>query len=170
MAVEPQVLAQVGARAEEVRSALRAGITATRGKFLGGMPAAEAAKALESLRGPIDAWAKRGDDAARTGLVPSANGWPGWLKAGETFVAGINDITKLGLDANLDNITTAVAEIPDDVKRVAKKAAQVIKDATDTVSKAAGSAAWDLVKPLLLPLGLIAVGLVAFAVIRSRGL
>ena len=173
--IEPQLLAQVNDRAGRVRDALKSSIAKCDGKFLGGKPASAAASALRALQPRVDSWATRGELAAKSGRAPmSSDGktpttWAKWIDSGEVFLSGINDITNEGLNTNLELIKTSVAEIPADTQRavttIAKTAATVVQETADVASSAASS----LIRPLLLPLAIVAVGLVAFAVIKSGG-
>lgn len=172
---EPQLLAQVNDRAKAVQTALTRGIAACDSKFLGGQPAASAASALRALKPSIDAWATRGVLAAQTGKLPTATDgktsitWAKWIDAGEVKIQGINEITGLGLDSNLELIKESVAAIPADTKKVvtaiAKTTAKVVQETADVTGGVVGS----LIRPLLIPLGIAAAGLVAFAVIKTKG-
>lgn len=166
--VEPQLVAQVSARIAEVRETQKSAVAQLRGKFLGGEPAAHAAGAIEGLGPRVADWAKRGEAAAKSGGVPGAKGWPGWIDDGEVLLRGMQDLAGFGLDANLDEITASVTAIPADtakaVTAIAKKSAEVLEATADVTGGVVGK----LIRPLLLPLAIAAVGLVAFAVIRSR--
>lgn len=167
--VEPQLLSQVQARIAEVRSTQQSAIAQLDGKWLGGDASKAAAAALRGLTVRIDDWAKRGTDALNAGTTPNAKGWPAWIEAGEVILRGMQDIAGFGLDADLDLIQEAVGQIPEQaaktVKAIAKKTAEVAQATADVAGNVAGS----LIRPLLLPLGLLAVGLVAFLVIKNRG-
>lgn len=172
---EPQLLAQVEDRAKTVLDALKRGIAACDSKFLGGQPAASAAAALRALTPKCENWATRGRLAAQRGVLPMAEdgktpiAWAKWIASGEAKIQGINEITGLGLTANLELIKESAAAIPADTKKVvtaiAKTTAKVVQETADV----AGSAASSLIRPLLIPLAILAAGLVAFAVIKSRG-
>ncbi len=166
---DPQLLAQIEARIAEVRATQKSAIAQLEGKFLGGAPAAAAAASIRGLTARIDDWAKRGTDAYRTGTTPNGKGWPAWIDAGEVILSGMQDIAGFGLDANLDLIKETAANVPAEavktVNTIAKKTAEVVQATADVAAGAASS----LIRPLLLPLGLLAVGLVAFLVIKNRG-
>ena len=173
--MEPQLLAQVSDRAKRVKDQLKASIAKCEGKFMGGQPAAAAASALRGLQSRIDSWTIRGEMAARSGKLPMASdgktpiAWAKWLDSGEVFLQGINDITHEGVNTNLELIKTSVGEIPADTKKAVTAIAKTTATVVQSTADLAGSAAGSLIRPLLIPLAMVAVGLVAFAVIKTKG-
>lgn len=129
--------AEVKADVEKVRKALSSALSATNDS-----PAHDA---LAALSAPIEAWAKRGTDAAATrAKVPSANGWPGWVKAGTVYLDGIEDITKEGAHYILDAITAQALDVPATAAQTVHAAAHVVKQTVIDTADAAQHAVGDL--------------------------
>lgn len=163
--MEPQNLATVERSVESLRSLQRSSIAALEGKFLGGEPARKGAEHLRQLSSVIDPWAERGLSAARNNTTPGAKGWSAWVEAGRRLEAGINSITGLGLTANLENISDAAAAAPAEAaKAVTKAARKVVSEATSIV----GDGATNLLRPLIMPLVLVAVVVTGVLVVRAR--
>lgn len=123
--------------------------------------------ALRSLRGPINLWATNGRSALPSG-TPGKAGWPGWLKAGDTHLAGIAEIQGLATSETLENLELTAAGVRDDSVKLAKRAGETAKKTLMQASAAVGESAGAIARPLALPLGLLAIGLVAVAVIAVK--
>jgi len=169
MAAEPQLIANVESTIAKVREAQRAGIAKLDGRWFGG----DAGMAgLRSLTPKIDEWAKRGQDAAKSGKTPSANGWPGWVKAGDILIDGLEKIAEESLAEPLKIFGEVVAEAPETsakfVGKIAKKTGEAAGEALSGVTSAVGVGIGNLIRPLILPIVLIAIVGVGGFIIKSR--
>jgi len=121
-----------------------------------------AATGVEGLKKVIDSWAKRGQDSADNNTVPSTKGWIGWQSAGQTYLNGIADISKLGKTYHLDAIVDTVRAIPKNVPKDLQNAAHT--KAAKTILAAAGdmTGVSDLLTLFSIPWKLVGGGLLAF--------
>jgi hypothetical protein len=157
LATRSETLAQVNADIARVRDARAKGLALLDGKLLGGFGTQASADAIRAL--PIDAWAARGLAAANAGAPPAGRGWPGWTEAGDTYIAGINDITGLGLNAQLENINATVTEAAKQVATTAHKIAAKTAAAAEEVGH-------TVTTSLRMAVGLAALAVVALFLLR----
>lgn len=115
-----------------------------------------AANAIKALKPTIAAWAKRGQDAAAAGTAPGANGWAGWVKAGQAFIDGFVDIKGSAGQYALADIKDTVKQAPATTAKAVKTTA---KAAVVVASKAA-EAVGDTVTSGFSTLKWVGVGLV----------
>jgi hypothetical protein len=145
-------LKQVQGDIDRVKSARTQGVASLQNKWLGGEAAQNAISSIKGL--PIDAWAQRGLDAVASGSPPGT-GWAQWTNGGEVFIQGINDLTDLGLNATLDNITVTATQTAATVKKAAKQ----IVDKTTTAVETVGSTVTTSLKLMVAVAGLAVVAL-----------
>jgi hypothetical protein len=166
---EPQLIANVDGTIAKVREAQRAGIAKLDGRWFGGDAGVAG---LRSLTPKIDEWASRGQAAAKSGKTPSANGWPGWVKAGEILIDGLEKIAEESLAAPLKIFGEVVSEAPATsakfVEQVAKKTGKAAGEALSGVTSAVGAGVGNLIRPLILPIVLIALVAAGGLILKSR--
>lgn len=175
---EPQLIAQVEDRASRVQKQIKSSKLALATKTLGGAAAAAAESALNGLEPLINNWADRGRTAAKTGAPPlsASQGrtpgkpitWEKWVTVGEGYLQGINEITREGLNANLDLIKESIASVPADTVKVVKKVATTAATVAKETAAVAADVSSSLLRPLLLPLGIVAA-VAAFVYLKTRG-
>lgn len=130
-----------------------------------GTDGAEAAiSAINTIRrGPLPRWERQGLDALKAGNAPGKNGWPGWVKAGNIILDGIEEIADDGRNETLasfvDANKAATKEAVETVERIAKKAASLPLE----IAKTAGEAQSALIKPLIPVLIVVGLGAIAWA-------
>lgn len=120
---------------------------------------------LKQMRPNIDTWSSRGRAAVPTGKAPGVGGWGGWLDAGNLHIKSIAQQRGEPVAELLQNIDATAMGIKDDANKAAAKAAKAAEATVHRAAAAVGDAAGAITAPLALPLGLLAVGLVAVAVI-----
>lgn len=169
---DPTLKAQVEERIRAVRDALDKAIGELDGRW---WHTAATEAALGQLRGTlttaIDAWVQSGESAANGTTPPGAGGWSGWLASGQNYINGIAEQAEWSSHATLDNIKQTAADIDRDAGKVAAQAVATVRRAAvatgKTVGETAGAVIAPVAKPLTLPLGFIAAGLVAVAFIMG---
>jgi hypothetical protein len=108
-------------------------------------------KAIRALRPSIDGWIARGRAVVASGkryteVYPKSNGWAGWAKAAEEYLAGINAIVDIGDHGTFAAVVETVKEAP-------ATTAKAITKAAVEVQQAGATAALGVLKPLGIALG-----------------
>lgn len=121
----------------------------------------EGIKAIKALEPRIKSWANLGLGAAENDGEPGVNGWPGWIKSGETIAQGIAEIASLAESARLENIVTTAKETGETVVKMGETVKKTVKASVREIGEATGETVASALKPAILPiaaLGLVAIG------------
>lgn len=164
------IRAQVDEKIAQVDARHSGALGELRGRWLQTDAVEAAIASVQSLRGPIDGWATRGRAAADSDKAPGAGGWDGWLKAGEQYLSGINEITGMATSETLGAIQATAENAARDAKTIAGKAANVAKRVVRETASTVGAAAGDVVRPAAsaLTIPLIVVGGFAAAMLLGK--
>ena len=93
--------------------------------------------AIVGLQANVDAWAKRGLEAAqKVGGTPSPNGWPGWTNAGTQLMSGLPDIAKEGKNAVLSAVIAQSKDAPAVAIKTVQAAAKKVADGAHSAEHA----------------------------------
>lgn len=144
---------QVAKQLRTVKQALADGLGELKGQWFVSDIDRNNIAALESLRPLIEAWGKRGTDAAAKDTTPSERGWEGWNTAGRDFLKGVQDLTDAADTATLEAVVATLKAVPENIP-------QDLKNAGKAVGTAAGGLVAGAAEGLggTLPLGRIALG------------
>jgi hypothetical protein len=142
-------------------------LDAKAGGWFGDDWAKSAASSIRSLQPKIETWQQNAFDSLAGKLaLPSKNGWPGWIEAGNVFLKGVAELAQEGQSGKLDALKVVVKEAP-------ATSAKAIKTATAEASKFVTDTATGVITPLLKPIGMIALvagGLLTLLVVGKKNL
>jgi hypothetical protein len=164
---------QVTARIVQVTAAHTGALTTLEGKFWKSSATEAAIGALKSLQPRMSDWASAGRDGARLNKPPyNRANWQGWLDAGQIILDGVTDITEEADSATLaaiaESVSSSTNETAQAAARVGQRAAQATQRVVRATAETVGTSAAAATRPLLLPLALVAVAIVALAVIKVK--
>ena len=167
------ILDQTQERVDEVRKALSDAVAGLDSSWFKWGQTQSGIDSLKSLTTPVELWAARGLTAAKAGKAPDgANGWHGWIEAGNVYIAGINDIYTETKAAPLSDVVVTVQKIPEhaaeDVKAGVRAVAKTAGSAVAVVAEGASDVAFSGLRPLIPLFAMVAIAIGGLIYAKSK--